>query len=53
MTGGAFFYARKNKILKLLKFILVSGTNLQILYVLDRPVGQFEKETPFEEETRP
>jgi hypothetical protein len=34
----------------LLKIIFVSGINLQILYVLNRPVGQFEKETPFEEE---
>jgi len=43
----------KNKILKLLKIILVSVINLQILYVLDIPVGECEKETPFEEETRP
>jgi len=34
-----------------LKIILLSVINSQILYVLDRPVGQFEKETPFEEET--
>jgi hypothetical protein len=36
-----------------LKIILVSGISLQMLYVLDRAVSQFEKETPLEEETRP